>query len=251
MQQMFTEISKISTIKYTFKNTERINGKFLSGEIQVTYNTKPKKIYILMQKPTQGVEILFQDGINNNSAIYSPNGFPFIKLYLDPYGDMMRKNNHHTIHEAGMAYMAKILKQTYTKYPSNFKYVGDVIWEGKNCHKIEIDILTYKIVSYTMKEKETIKSISKALNISDFKILELNNDIDEYNYSQTGKSIKIPSCYAKKMELYIDSETFLPVFQKIYDEKGLFEQYEYLNIEVNKKLNENVFLESNLGLIND
>jgi outer membrane lipoprotein-sorting protein len=33
--------------------------------------------------------------------------------------------------------------------------------------------------------------------------------------------------------LYIEKATFLPLFQKMYDEKGLFSQYEFYNLELN------------------
>lgn len=251
MNEMFDKIDNISTLKYSFKNIERIDNELLSGEIKVTYKANPKKLYVLMKKPTQGAEVLYIEDENNNSAIYSPNGFPFIKLHLDPYGYMMRRNNHHTIHEAGMLYMSKILKTAYTKFPSNFKYVDEIVWKGRDCYVINIDISAYKIVNYTMKKGETIRNIAERLNLSDYKILELNDDIDEYDFSEVGKEIKIPSSYAKRMEMYIDKEYILPVFQKIFDEVGLFEQYEYFDIELNKAIDEKVFQESNLGLINE
>ena len=38
--------------------------------------------------------------------------------------------------------------------------------------------------------------------------------------------------YAKKMSLYLDKEYLLPVYVKVYDDKGLYEHFEYVNLKV-------------------
>ena len=43
------------------------------------------------------------------------------------------------------------------------------------------------------------------------------------------------------MILHIDQETMLPVTMKIFDEKGLYEQYEYKNVSINPVLQEKEF----------
>ena len=60
-----------------------------------------------------------------------------------------------------------------------------------------------------------------------------------------GDIIKIPNDYSQKMILYIDKKTFFPVLIKVYDEVGLFEQYDYSNIVFNPVFASDDFLKSN------
>ena len=41
--------------------------------------------------------------------------------------------------------------------------------------------------------------------------------------------------------LYIDKQYFVPLVTRVYDDKGLFESYEYLNLKVNPEIPEEEF----------
>ena len=43
--------------------------------------------------------------------------------------------------------------------------------------------------------------------------------------------------YCKKAVLYLDEKTMLPVSVSIYDDIGLFENYDYTNIKIKEKSN--------------
>ena len=45
--------------------------------------------------------------------------------------------------------------------------------------------------------------------------------------------IQVPNVYAKIILLMIDKEYMLPISEKIIDDKGLYETYEYFNLKVN------------------
>ena len=49
--------------------------------------------------------------------------------------------------------------------------------------------------------------------------------------------IIIQSVYAKKAVVFIDKLNYFPIYQLIYDEEGLYEKYQYddLNLDVNFK----------------
>ncbi|MBL6869726.1 MAG: DUF1571 domain-containing protein [Flavobacteriales bacterium] len=240
--KMISAIKSIKTLKYTLKNTERINGKLLTGLQEIKYQASPLKCYVHMKSPNPGSELLFVKGVNNNKAIYNPNGFPYFKMNLDPMGSLMRKNNHHTIYEVGFKTMAKIITKGYKEKNYSFTYKGDTIWNRINCHIFSISNTNFKIKSYTVKEKETIKSIAKKYQISEYMILELNQKLSDFNDDLTlNQKIMIPTTYAKEIELYIDKKTFLPVFQKISDNKGLYEQYEYSNLKLNPTISDEEF----------
>ena len=47
--------------------------------------------------------------------------------------------------------------------------------------------------------------------------------------------------YAKYVLLYIDKDNFLPIGVRVFDDKGLFEQYDYYNLQVNPKFDDAEF----------
>jgi LysM repeat protein len=147
----------------------------------------------------------------------------------------MRNNNHHTIFQLGFSYILNKLESIYSTQSDYFKYEGNITYNNRPCYKITLEIPDYKYIKYTIKPNETIAAIAKKLNIGEYKILELNTDIEDVYYTKPNRVITIPNYYAKKMELYIDQGNYLPIFQKISDDKGLYEQYEYLNVIVNPK----------------
>ena len=48
--------------------------------------------------------------------------------------------------------------------------------------------------------------------------------------------IKVPDAYAKLTILLIDKTVLLPINNKVFDDKGLFETYEYYNLQVNSPI---------------
>ena len=50
---------------------------------------------------------------------------------------------------------------------------------------------------------------------------------------KAGQVIKVPITYAKRIVVYIDKLTYLPIYQELYDTKGLMATYEYHNLVVN------------------
>ena len=56
-----------------------------------------------------------------------------------------------------------------------------------------------------------------------------------------GTVIKIPNAFAKKVEIYIDKENNLPIYQIVHDEKGVFEKFEFKNLKINPSLSSGEF----------
>jgi outer membrane lipoprotein-sorting protein len=245
INKMSASIDKISTLKFKLKKKERINGELKSGEQDVKFQRSPKKIYTKVLAPNVGVEVLWIEDPNNKKAYVNPNAFPYFTLSLDPYNSILRKNNHHTIHEVGFDYINSIINQIAKKSAGDFGkffvYEDDVIFDKKNCYKIVIDYTPYTYLSYTVKEGETVTTIAYKLFVSDYMILQLNK-IEDYDDVKAGQVIKIPNAYAKKTILFIDKENFLPISQMMYDEKGsLYSQYEFFNLQLNPKIPEEEF----------
>lgn len=242
LEKTLASIEKIQTLKFHLKCTERVNGKLINTESQVKLNCSPRKIYIYLKGP----ELLWIEGENNGNALVNPDGFPFINLNLDPMGVLMRENQHHTIHEIGFEYFAEIIKHTIVsvkdKFDNYFKWNGIITWNGVDCYWITADYPDFKYIDYTVKKGESLVSIAKKLKVSDYMLLEVNSDkVRNYRDVKEGQKIKVPNAYGKKMELYIDKNQMLPRVIKVYDEKGLFEAYEYHNLQVNPKITHEEF----------
>ena len=181
--------------------------------------------------------MLWIQGSNNGEALVNPSSFPYMNLNLDPYGSLMRKDQHHTIHEMGFNYLADILKdgmkKAGDKVDKYFKILGEEIYEDRPCYKLSVAYPDFAWIPYTVKKGENIVSISRRLRISEYMVLENNPKISSYSDVKEGQVIMIPNAYAKLTLLLIDKEYLLPVNNKVFDDKGVFETYEYHHLQVN------------------
>jgi hypothetical protein len=230
---MIKKISEVERLKYSLKIVERTNGKFNNFGSSVKLNRKPRKLYLT----TNGIEVLWTEGTNKGKALVNPNSFPFINLNLDPMGSLMRSDQHHTINEMGFDYFGNIIaynaRQAGASFEKYFKYEGDEVLNGRSCHKITINNPDFKFISYTVKKGENLVKIARNYRVAEFMILENNPKLDDYDDVKEGDIIKIPNMYAKNVLIYVDKANYLPIGVRVYDHKGLFEQYDYFSLQVN------------------
>ena len=248
IDKMLSSIDRIKTLKYKIKQFERIEGEMINAEQDIKLSVSPFKVYAYIYLPDEGAEFLWVEGKNDGDAIVNPNGFPYINLNLDPYGKILRKDQHHTIFELGFDYLAQILKAAMARTDDDFdkycEYKGTIKWNNIDCHVIVIEYDGFKYVPYVVGEGETVLSIAKKLGLSEYMIVNTNPAVDNYDDVKAGQQIKVPNAYAKKTILYIDKRNNLPIYQKMYDEKGLFEIYEFHDLQVNPLIPEEEFTKS-------
>lgn len=242
LQSTIASVEKIQTLKFHLKAAERFHGKLIFIESQIKMNTSPRKVYIYLEGP----ELLWLEGKNNGNALVNPDGFPFMNLNLDPMGSLMRENQHHTIHEVGFNYFSSIIKNSIQlsadKFDDYFKCGGTLTWDEHECYLITAEYPYFKYEDYTVQKGETLVTIGRKLKVSDYMLLEINSDhVDNYHDVRVNQKIKVPNVYASKMILYIDKELLIPRVIKVYDDKGLFESYEYHDLQVNPKISEEEF----------
>ena len=242
LQNTIEAIENIQTLKFHLKCIERIKGKLLSTESLVKLNASPRKIYIYLKGP----ELLWLAKKNNENALVNPDGFPYINLNLDPMGSILRDNQHHTINEIGFSYFAAIIKNsmqiTGDKFDDYFKCGGSIKWEDHDCYFITAEYPDFKFVDYIVQKGENLVTISRKLNVSDYMLLEINSaKVNNYHDVKANQKIKVPNVYGRKMILYIDKDLFIPRVLKVYDDKGLFESYEYHDLQLNPKIAEEEF----------
>lgn len=237
VKDMFAKSKQIHSMKYVMKKEERIDGKMIMQQSSVKLISHPLKVYLRQELPKKGLEVLYVHGANNNNALVNTNGFPWVNLNLDPMGNIMRENQHHTLFESGYPHLMSILEHLTAKYSQHVEGMvsnaGLVNWNGRQCWSISFNNPNFKVHKYTVKPGETVLSLSTKSKLSEYMILELNKEIDGYNDIKAGQVINLPNDYSPKLELLVDKNELIPLVIKVYDEKGLYEQYEYYNVVTN------------------
>lgn len=235
LDKMIQNVKQIKTLKYHAIMNERINGKMVLKDSYFKINVSPVKIYVSQSFIGIKLDALYVDGWNNNKLLVATVGFPWIKLSLDPTGNRVRDNHHHTIFEAGYNYFANVIEQIITNKNNEITmlYLGEVTLYGKTGYKIKISVKNYKIIPYMVKKDETLPEIAKKNLINDYKILELNPSIKSFNNDVAGQTIQIPNMYASSITLTLNKDTYLPIQIEIYDEKGIYAIYGYKDVIVN------------------
>ncbi len=237
--QMSAAMQKVNRVSYEMKSKERFHGKYIEKKVRFRLQSNPQKVY--GKNLGNGVEFLYVKGWNGNKAYINPNGFPYMNLSLNIYGNRIRNENHHTINHTGFGYMYKLLSSINQRLmrsgksiASQLEYKGVVNWNGHSCYQIQYYDPNYKYIPYKVKKTETLHDFCDRMNLLEYAVMEANNmGFGAKIYE--GKTIKIPNNVAQKVVVYIDRQSNLPIVQKIYDEKGLFEQYEYSKIVQNFK----------------
>lgn len=241
LNDVLESIAKIKTMRYNLQCNERIKGKMQHTESQVKLQISPRKLYLSLKGP----EVLWLEGVNDGDALINPGAFPYMNLNLDPFGSLMRKDQHHTIHEMGLQYLAEILKdgirRAGDKFDKYFVILGEEKYDGRDCYKLSIAFPDYSWKPYTIKKDENITSIARKLHVSEYMILEKNSEATWFNDVKIGQIIQVPDAYAKLTILLIDKTLLLPVNNKVFDDKGLFETYEYYNLQVNPPISSEEF----------
>src|SRR5687767_6273442 len=96
---MFDSIKNVRTLRIKVSALERIEKKFSSACSEIKIQTNPRKVYFLNR--VKKLEVLYNPDLYGLKAVVKPHVFPYMSLSLDPTGNLMRKNQHYTIHELG------------------------------------------------------------------------------------------------------------------------------------------------------
>ncbi|MCE3279819.1 MAG: hypothetical protein K0S44_2010 [Bacteroidetes bacterium] len=249
IDQMLDSIKNIKTQRYHVRSTERVGSHLMFAGSTVKIDLNPKKIYLFNEE--KNIEVLWVSGKNNNNALVRSGSVPLMNFNLDPYGSIMRKDQHHTIFDLGFQYIGFTIANTIVKAPKDFDkhflYAGSVKFDNHDCHQIVINYPEYKFIEYITGKGETVTSIAQKLNTSDFKIRHINELSSYFGTIKQGKKLLIPTPYANKAILYIDKKSAIPLSIKIYDDEGLFESYDFTHVIINKPFAENEFSKSFKG----
>lgn len=246
IEKMRSAISRVNQSSFELHSKERFGEKYIYKKMKFHMQESPKKVY--MKDLDKGVELLYVVGWNNNKGYINPNGFPWINVSLSVYDSKVVAENHHTVDDAGLGFVNTLLRgfestveRAGKDKKSLYTYKGEVTYDGRPCYKVYIvPPSEFKYVAYTTKRDQNLMQLSRRIVASDFLMKERN----KLSYTRTikkGTTLMVPNAYAKKVVVYIDKKTYMPVVQMLYDEKGLFEKYEYKKISTYPKFCSNEF----------
>jgi hypothetical protein len=240
--QMYDSIRNVSTLRYSVTAIERVERKYHSASSEIKVQTHPRKVYYLNRE--KKLEILYDAEVAAHKAWVKPNVFPYMTISLDPSGNIMRRNQHYTIHELGYEFIGKSIALTIKKDKeglANFTYHGRHPKNGYNCHLIEYENKRYTYTDYTVREKETASIIAYRLCVNDYLLRYRNGLMNDFGFLKPGRVLKVPTLYCMRAVVYIDERLMLPVSLSLYDDQGLVESYDYSAIVVNKPFREKEF----------
>jgi hypothetical protein len=248
-QKMFETVKSFKTLQYSFDLKERYYGKIINEKSNFKIQINPLKIYLYQISPNAGVECLFIAGKNDNKLKVNPNSFPWVNLNLDPEGTIALEKHHHSIYDGGFIYTTSVIEYLLNKYKQQYPNLitsnGIVKMAGVECYHFTFVNSGYRLINYTVRDNETPLSIAKKMRINYYSILDNNPSVKGIGVIKPGTLITIPNDYASKMELYIHKEKFYPVHLKIFDHKGLYEEYTFSNVIINPKFTDLDFSENN------
>ena len=245
LHQMYDSIKKINTARLKINALERVENTFISAVSEIRLNVQPRRLYFINR--AKKLEILFDEQVSRK-ALVKPHVFPYISLWLDPSGNLMRKNQHYTIHELGFDFIAHSIAFTLNKDKNgirNVKYLGRSLRNGFHCHLLEYENNNYGYTDYVVGENETASLISARLCVNDY-LMRLKNDLlNEFGYLKKGTRLKVPTLYCRKALVFLDEKMMLPVSVSLYDDTGLFEAYDYTDIVINQPFPRDEFRKQN------
>jgi hypothetical protein len=249
LKGMFDSLYSVKSVQFEMFSRERMKGELIKSHSKGVVNFEPRKIFIrgFDEESVLLNEVLYVYGQNNNNALISSNGFPYINLNLDPEGSTMRRNRHFTIFEAGGRYLVDMLRLGMIKY-NELGNMTDRFQISKNSESTYEVVITnddYQYTTYTVKEGDNSRTIAKTLGIPEYKIVELNDEVSGFDDLDVGQLLIIPNLFAKRVELILRTNDLIPVQVRIFDDKGLYSEYIYTQYNTKAVVNNKTFNSNN------
>lgn len=246
INKMVEAVGKMNTYQFTIVTKERnLDNSFHYGNSFNKVNVNPYSVYMkILATHNYGTEIIYNRPKYGNEVVVNAGKF-IPNLKLDPFGSIIRKEQHHTVLEGGFKYSMDLLNSIKTKMGASFddmsKIESDILFNSRLCYRLTLTDNSFSYVNYTLKEKETLYGLSMQKKISEFLIVYHNKNVSDFNDVEAGKVIQIPTSFAKRAVIYVDKITLHPIGIEMYDETGLFEKYEFQNVVYNPSFASNEF----------
>ncbi|HEX8350429.1 MAG TPA: DUF1571 domain-containing protein, partial [Hymenobacter sp.] len=169
--RLTTSIETLKTLRCNIKAQERIGTAYQVNYTNLKVAYGPQRVYMHNKK---GIEVLWATGLNDGDAWVYPNSFPYVTLSLDPNGSIMRRNQHHSILDAGYGVIADIihgsaLRQDHS-FERSFRYVGDTIVQGHPCYKMQSDFPQFRYVTYKTVKGDTPARVADRFGCGEYRV---------------------------------------------------------------------------------
>lgn len=238
MTRLTSSITNLKTLRCNVRAQERLsNGKYQPARTTMKMTLHPQRVYL--KNNIKGVEVLWVEGQNDGDAWVYPNSFPYVTLSLDPNGTIMRRNQHHSILDAGFGTIASLIHGSSQRrdhsFEHSFRYVGDSTVAGRPCYVLRSEYPQFRYVSYTSVAGDTPARIAEKFGCGEYRVME-RNGISPGSAIPVGKMLQVPNGYGRRTLVCVDQKLMLPVLVRVHDEKGLFEQFEFINIVANEPI---------------
>ena len=234
--RLTTAIQALKSMRCNAEARERVNSKIVADYTIMKISFNPYRVYLKNQK---GVEVLYVTGQNSNEAWVYPAALPYITLSLDPNGSLMRKGQHHSALQAGFGTIANLLAGSDghgdNAFTHSFRYAGDSTVQGQLSYVLRSDYPQFRYVAYRVGKNETIASVAAHFGCGEYRIVERNGLSVDSKLAE-GQVLQVPNAYGRRVIVVVDARTYLPASVTVYDDRGLYEKYSFLNVVANQPI---------------
>jgi hypothetical protein len=188
----------------------------------------PLKIYY-RQFMRSNIELLYDETLDKEKAIVYPDGFPYTSIKLSPYSPRILKRQHHSIFESDPTFtISQVMKMITDTRNEAFRFVvNDTIFDGQNGLSMKYYQTDYHIKTIQVHDNISLLNFAARHNVNFYSIIWNNPSLSVSSKLNPSDRIKVPSAYAKSVEIIVDNNNYNLLQVVVKDCGGVFEKYTY------------------------
>ncbi|MFW2388344.1 MAG: DUF1571 domain-containing protein [Polyangiales bacterium] len=216
--------------------TSKVNFKF----------KKPFKVYMKYITPSEGQEVLFVRGENDNELKAHKGSFPDITVNLNPRGRAAMKGSHQPIQTFGLLKQIEIMGHIYRKAKARGEAAYTVsdggVFLGEPVWKVEAKFpSTGDVIKVREDEDGNLWKFAKRVGQTMYVILHYN-DIRSPGSIDEGDEIFVPHHYGSRLQYLVGKTSLIPLQEVSWDHKGrVYESYDYPVLKLDAGLTDKDF----------
>ncbi|MFO7863052.1 MAG: DUF1571 domain-containing protein [Salinivirgaceae bacterium] len=189
---------------------------------------QPLKIYY-RQFMRSNIELLYNESLDKDKATVYPDGFPYTSIQLSPYSPRILKRQHHSIFESDPTFTIKqVMKMMDASGHEACRFVvNDTIFDGQKSLSMKYYQADYHIKTVRVRDDASLLDFAAKHNVNFYSIIWNNPSLSITSKLKSNDRIKVPSAYAKSVEIIIDKDNYSLLQVIVKDDNGVFEKYTY------------------------
>ncbi len=249
LQQVLTATKKVRHFESYSRMIEKTDSKVTTNVSFSKISYEPFRVYMTNIAPDAGMQTLYNPKLTEDKLFVKIPPINFITLKIDPNSSLARGKFHHPIEYSGTRFAVRILEniaQNIGDYTFSF---STNVFHGRKMIVSVLNTKDFRYIPYKITQKETMQNLCSRLLVNEYLVLTRNNNISHYEQVlNPGTIIQIPNHFFKKLQVFIDAETYLPVVEKIWDETGFLEEYDMYQVTIKTSFDPQAFLPMTYGL---